>query len=142
MARFDATKKAKKWASRVQGAGQDFADGVDAVQSAPGEAAAAKEATFKQRVNQSIDDGTWRNNVSSVTLGDWKAAAKQGQSAFTSGATKGQPKMQKYLQAAAPVYEQIRAEIQSMPNATDADREARMLRNMRLMKQLKGAGRR
>lgn len=143
MASFDPSKKAAKWASKMAGATQDYVDGVNAVTEAPGVAAAAHQDTLVTRFNQAVQSGQWASAVQSVSLSDWKTATtKYGAQNLQSGAAKGQAKMLRYMQAAAPEYSRIKSEIRSMPNATDADRQARMMRNMQLMKGLKGLGKR
>lgn len=141
MARIDPTKKAQKWANAMSGATQAYKDGINGTEGNPMEMAVAKKDTLKTRFNQSIDDGTWERSLAGRPKSDWSGPALAvGAARLADGASKGQPKMQAYLTKAAPVIEQIRATVRAMPNATDADRRARMLANMEMMKQLKGLG--
>lgn len=142
MANLDAAKLASKWSQRVGSAGQNYVDGTAAVQEAPGVKAAAAAQTAVQRYTQAIQSGQWAQAVASVPLSSWQASTRAAMSSYTAGSSKGQPKLQRYFQVAAPIIAQNKAQVRAMPNATDADREARMMANLRLMRQLKGVSKR
>lgn len=138
MARIDPVKKARKWASKLGAATQDYIDGINGVTESPAQAAIAQQAAMLTRFRQAVERGDWAAALNAVGLNDWKQAAVKGAPNLANGATKGEAKMVKYLQKAAPEYDRIRAEIRSMPNGTDAERKARMDRNLELMKAMKG----
>jgi hypothetical protein len=111
---------------------------VNAVSVAPGQQAAAAQATMRQRLLEAIDSGKWAAAVSAVSLQSWKQSMlTNGLPRIADGARKGQPKMQAFLQQFLPYVQRVQQEIKQMPNVTQADRENRMIQNMRLMSQFK-----
>lgn len=138
MAKFDPVRALAKWQTNFGNATDNYRAGIQAVTESPMQKAVANQDALKQRFNQAIDNGSWAAATGAVQTQDWKNAALAGAGRLPDGAKKGLPKMQRYLQKAAPVIAQIQQEIHSMPNATDAQRKARMDRNYELMKQLKG----
>lgn len=142
MARINAAKKAQKWANKLANAAEDYKDGIDAVTENPAEQAIAKKDAMLARFRKAVENGDWEAALRATGLQGWKDAAKKGAGRLVDGAAKGQAKVQRYLDKAAPEYERIRAEIRAMPNSTDAERTARMLRNQELMKAMKGIGKR
>lgn len=142
MARIDPAKKARKWASKVGAATQDYIDGINAVDVNPAQLAVAQQQAMLTRFRQAVERGDWAAALNAVGLADWKQSAVAGANNFANGAAKGEKKMAKYMAKAAPEYERIRQEIRSMPNGTDAERKARMDRNLELMKAMKGIGKR
>lgn len=141
MPRFDPIQAAKDWQQKLAGSADKYKRKVKAVREHPGVAAARHKDAMRTRVNQAIDDGTWERNVQAGTLQQWQdVTANVGSQNLGTGAQKGLSKMEKFLSAAAPLYDAIVDEVRSMPNATESDRRARMNRNFDLMKQLKGVG--
>lgn len=72
MARVNAQQWLDKWGRRLQAAGPDIQAGVNRVQRAPGQDAAAAADRMLLGVQQAIQDGTWQANVGKVTLQEWK----------------------------------------------------------------------
>ena len=138
MAQKDPTAVSNKWSQNLSNSTNSIRDGVTAVTVAPGQAAAAAQATMRQRLLDAIDSGKWAAAVSNVSLASWKnSMLTTGLTRIADGARKGQPKMQTFLAQFLPFVANVQAQIKSMPNATQADRENRMLANSRLMKQFK-----
>ena len=67
-----ATQISAKWLTNFGNAQQAMTDGVNAVQTAPGQAAAAQVNLWLQRIQASANK--WAANVSAVSLQDWKTA--------------------------------------------------------------------
>ena len=67
-----AAQISAKWLTNFGNAQQAMTDGVNAVQTAPGQAAAAQVNLWLQRIQQSANK--WAANVSAVSLADWKTA--------------------------------------------------------------------
>lgn len=87
---------AAQWASRLGQSGQRITDGVQAVQVAPGQAAARQKAVYVQNVNASADK--WASRVSSVPLSDWQnAMTTKGVQRIGQGATAAQPKFAQFM---------------------------------------------
>jgi len=74
MAKVNATEYAEKWARRIKGSTEDIRRGVARTSEAPGIAAARAEDLMKAKLIASIEDGTWRKNVSAVSLQDWQTS--------------------------------------------------------------------
>lgn len=137
---FDPAAATQDWYDRLRASQDKYKRKVAAVTEAPGQKAAAQQAAMRQHILDAIDSGLWARNVAAVPLGDWKAAATAGASRLVDGATKGRPKVQRYLTAAAPRYAAAQAAVHAMPNVTDADKKARMNANYDAMKAMKGIG--
>lgn len=87
---------AKAWQDGFAAAGQKYTDGVNAVQVAPGQLAAAQKNAYVANVQANA--GIWAAKVGAVSLQDWKtAAATTGAARLATGATKGAPKMQTFM---------------------------------------------
>lgn len=138
MARRDPAKVAQKWSDRLSAAGPDMLEGIQGVTTAPGESAAQREDTMRQRLLEALNSGKWREAVRAITLGQWQEAMRiKGVPRATEAARTSKPKMEAFQREFLPFAEQVSAEIRQMPNATQADREARMLANVRRMREFR-----
>ena len=72
MARVTGQQWLEKWGRRLNAAGPDIQAGVARVQTAPGQAAAAAQQLFAQRLLESINNGSWARGVAGVSLEDWR----------------------------------------------------------------------
>jgi hypothetical protein len=72
---LDPTAATAKWVSRMQAAGQQITEGVNAVTVAPGVSAAKQSAKWLARIQAS--QGKWAKNVAAVSLSDWQTAMTQ-----------------------------------------------------------------
>ena len=134
----DPAAVAAKWSTNLSNSTTSITNGVNAVNQAPGQAAANAQATLRARLLAAIDSGKWAANVSAVSLQQWKQAMLQtGIPRIADGARKGQPKMQTFMAAFLPFLSNVQRQVRAMPNATQADREARMIQNMRLISQFR-----
>jgi hypothetical protein len=94
----NATAAAQKWASNLGAATAAYTAGVQGVTVAPGQKAAAAQASYIARVTEKAP--VWAANVAAVGLGEWQTAAVQkGAPRLASGATAAQPKFTTFLQA-------------------------------------------
>lgn len=124
MAQTDPAAAAAKWASRLSAATPEITAGVNAVQTAPGQKAAAQKALWVQRVQNSADK--WARNVSRVSLEDWKQAMlTKGVNRIGSGAQAAVPKMQQFMAEFLPYVEQGAQRVRSMPKGDLASSIAR-----------------
>lgn len=106
-----AATAAQKWSQNFGAAGQAWATGIEGVQVAPGQLAAAAQARYLAGVQQSAQK--WATKVASVSLATWKQqAVSKGQSRLASGATTGMAKYQTAIQA---VLEAEKSIISSLP---------------------------
>lgn len=77
MAKVNPQEYAEKWGRRLKGATEDIRRGIDRVTEAPGVKAARSKDLMIQKLMEAINDGTWENQVSKVTLEEWKGKAKE-----------------------------------------------------------------
>ena len=87
---------AAKWQQNLSGSTDRIAKGVQAVTTAPGQAAARQKTAYTQGVASNADK--WASNVAKVPLQDWQQAMIQkGAPRIASGAQAAQPKMEAFL---------------------------------------------
>ena len=92
---------AANWQTGFSASGTKYAAGVNAVVVAPGQLAAAQKAAYLANVQASAN--IWASKVAAVDLATWKnATTTTGSARLASGATKGLPKMQSFMQAFLP----------------------------------------
>jgi len=122
--RMDPTAATAKWVNNLSNATQAITTGVQSVTVAPGQAAAAKQATWLARIQASAQK--WATNVSAVSLGDWQQAM------ITVGipriATGAQAKQGKYQAFAVKFYPYLQSgvnTVKAMPKITLQDGIAR-----------------
>ena len=88
-----AAEAAQRWQTGFSGAGARWTAGIQAVDTPPGQAAAAQQARYVAGVNANA--GKWATRVASVSLAAWKqVSVDKGASRLGSGATAGMPKYQ------------------------------------------------
>lgn len=134
MARFTPAEITEKWQRKMQGAGQDYINGVNRVQRSPGELAAQNEAGYVNGVNEAVTTGKWRQNVAAVTLQDWQqAAVSKGAQRLAQGAASAGAKVQAAHERIAPMLDRAAAEVQRIPRDTLENRIARSVAHMRSM---------
>jgi hypothetical protein len=131
----DPATLAQSWAQNLAGAQSRMQAGAQAVQTPPGQAAAAQQAVWLANVTASAN--RWATNVAAVTTAQWQQAY----------ITKGLPRVATGAQAAQPAFAQvlgriIAAEKQIVPGLPargniDAN-IARSAMFARAMNQLKG----
>ena len=114
----------QKWLTNFQNASTAMTDGVNSVQTAPGQLAAAQSALWLQRLQQS--QTKWSTRVAAVSLQQWQQAmitlgiprAQQGASQKQSRYTAFITEYMAFLQGAV-------GQVRSMPKGTLAQSIAR-----------------
>lgn len=102
-----ASDVAQRWQTGFANAGPRWTAGVNAVDVAPGIAAAAAKDRYLAGVTQNVDK--FAANVSRVTLAEWKnLATTKGQARLASGAQAGLPKYQAKIGPVLAAIGQIR----------------------------------
>ncbi len=74
MAKVTAEEYAEKWGRRLKGSTEDIRRGVDKVTIAPGVQAAKQAQKMLAKLTDAVNSGMWANQVSAVSLDDWKLA--------------------------------------------------------------------
>ena len=93
-----ASDAASRWQQGFGAAGPRWAAGIQAVDTPPGQAAAAQQARYVQGVTTNANK--WATRVASVSLATWKqVSVDKGQGRLASGAQAGMPKYQARIAA-------------------------------------------
>lgn len=101
MAQKDPNSVAQKWATNLGGATTAIQDGVNAVTTSPGQAAARNKAGYLAGVNANVNK--WATAVAAVTTNDWQTAMlTKGVPRIATGAAAAQPKMATFMQKLLP----------------------------------------
>ena len=101
------TDAAAKWAQNLGAAGTAYTAGVQAVQTAPGAAAAAASDRYLAGIQANVNK--FKANVGAVSLADWQnAAVTKGAPRLATGATAAQPKVANVLSQLFPYIDQVR----------------------------------
>jgi hypothetical protein len=117
---------AQKWARNLGASTQDIVAGVDAVTTAPTQAAAARKTEMLAKLTNAVNSGKWERGLSRVSLQDWKNAMKdKGVQRVASGAQTAQPKMAAFMTEFLPVAESVSQQTKAMPKMTLEDSIAR-----------------
>jgi len=99
----------------------------------------ATEDKYAAETRKAIDAGRRKAALGKVTMADWyKYAAELGADKLVDGVTKREAKVTGFITAFQPMLTSHLAKIDGLPEATDGDRESRMLENLRGLKALKG----
>jgi hypothetical protein len=121
----------QKWLTNYQNSGTAMTQGVQAVQQAPGQAAAAQVSVWLARIQQSQQK--WATRVASVSLASWQQAMIQR--GIPNGQTAAAAKQDKYT-AFVTQYMQFLpgavAQVKGMPKGTIAQSGQRALAMMNL----------
>lgn len=118
----------------MQGAAQDYTEGVRRVTQAPGERAARNETGYLNGVQEAVSSGKWRENVQRVGLGEWQdAAINKGASRLAAGAQQAQTKVAAAHQRIAPMMDQAAAQVERIPRDTLENRINRSIAWQRSM---------
>lgn len=132
--RGTAAETSERWQKRMKASIPDMQAGVERVQTAPGELAAAKADKMLQNLTKSVTDGRWGRAVAAVPLGEWKQKTKQKMGERVSGGVDAaMGKRQKFDSWMHETINGILPEIDSMPDLTIEDSINRMTTFVRKM---------
>lgn len=123
-----AQEVAKKWQTRTSAAAPDYARGVANTDKDPTALAIAAGPRLLQNFTNAFNSGKWANGLRRSGKAGWQAAvAAKGQTNFSTGVQAAEAKVTEAFQSLLAFEQNLLNNINSMPNVTDADREARML---------------
>ncbi len=111
---LDPTSATNKWVSRMQAAGPQITEGVNAVTTAPGVAAAKQSAKWLAKLQAS--QAKWAKNVAAVSLSDWQTAmTSRGIPNISAGVTAKQGNYAAFAAKFFPYLQAGKATIDAMP---------------------------
>lgn len=136
MARVNAQQWLEKWGRRMNSAGPDVQAGVQRVQTAPGQQAAAAQQLMLQRLQEAIQNGSWARGVQSVSLADWqKSMIDKGIPRIAQGVTQAQRTAGGRIAALLSAVDASAAEANALPKGGIEQSIARAAAFMRGMSQ-------
>jgi hypothetical protein len=140
MPRLSPEQWAAKLATRASAAGQDWLDGVKNPVRDPVQAALKAEPKYRAKMQESLQKGTWAKKMAKVDSAAMKATAERvGSGAYVQGITARADKIQAAGARILPKIYAVADKVAAMPDATDGDRDARMLANVKGLREIKGA---
>lgn len=127
-----------KWKRNMAGAGEAMKAGIQGVTESPNSKAADQSDKYARNVAESVSSGRYAAANRAVSLSDWKtAAAEKGVSNMQNGVRAISGKAVRAMQDQLAYANTVAAQIDGMPNQTEADAEARAIAAIRLMRQYK-----
>jgi len=117
----------------------NYLSGIKSPKADPIARGIATEDKYAAAVRAAIDDKRRSKELGKTTMAEWfKYASELGADKLVDGVTKREAKVSKFITAWQPVLTSHLAKVDALAEATDSDRENRMLENLRGLKALKG----
>lgn len=143
MPRRTPDQAAQRWARSMSAATTNYTEGIQAVQTAPGEAAARNVQGYQDGVARAVASGKWADRVRAVDVNTWKnAAINKGAQRLASGAAAAVDKVRAANERVFPMIDQATSAIANMPRNTPEARIARATAYMTRMHELANGSRR
>jgi hypothetical protein len=121
----------------VNAAGSRWVEGIKNPRRDPQQAALKATARYKEQTLKAINEGRYEQGVAAYSVDQMIATVDAlGANVYTQGVATRVHKIEAAQGVLLPLMARHLATIDAMPAVTDADREARMLANMRGMKQV------
>lgn len=137
MPRRTPQQAAERWSRAMANAGTNYTEGVQSVQTAPGESAARNAQGYVNGVNQAAASGKWQRRVAAVPLETWKSAAiNKGAARLAQGAAQAVDKVRQANERVFPMIDQATSRIANMPRSTPQERIARATAYMTAMSEI------
>lgn len=134
---------AAKQVRRAQEASQDYIAGVQAVTEAPGVKAVRKKDKLRANFLASVDNGKWEANTSAVTREEWQdKTVRKGGERYARGVEESKEAIMAFHEEFQPFVQQVKRELDAMPDATPEQRKAKMVANFDKMSKFKRTRRR
>jgi hypothetical protein len=128
----------EKWKDRLlkraTAAASDWLEGIKSPSRDPIKAAIEADSKWKDRLTQAMKEDRRKKALEKVSHADIVAVVeKLGERTFVDGITAREAKIAKRIAELQPLVQAVSDAIQAMPDATDADREKRLIMARRLM---------
>ncbi len=125
----------EKMIRKASQAGADWEKGIQNPSADPKAAALAAKGKYLQRTQDSLKNDSWAKGVAKYDLDmAIRTALKVGGSGYVNGITARQDKIQAKIDKLQPLVAANKTAVQALPQASDADRENRMIANLRNMR--------
>jgi len=130
----DAVRWGKKLIDNAGRSGDAWLTGMASPSRNPIDAAVAAKDKYYNALDDAKRTGKWEKNTAKVSAADIVATAqKLGTRVYTDGVAAREAKINKRVGELQPLVQAVSDSIQVMSNATDADREKRLLTARKLM---------
>lgn len=117
----------------------NYLEGIKAPKADPIARGIETEGKFADAMRKAIDNEARRKGLEKTDMAAWyKYASTIGADKLVDGVTKREDKVVKFVTTFHPLLVSHLAKIDALAEETDADRENRMLENLRGLKALKG----
>jgi hypothetical protein len=131
----DSGAMTEKYLRNTAAATSDYVRGVRAPKRDPKQAALAANGKWKDRTQKAIQEDRFARGIQSYDAGAAiEAATSDGGAAYAAGIQKRAGKVAAAFSKLAPMLGAVSQTVQQMPQDTDAQREQRMLANLRAMR--------
>lgn len=135
-----ADKMASDLISNAAQRGSQWQEGISNPSRDPIKAALDSKEKYKNNVMAALQSGKWERNIAKVSHADIvKTVTALGSGVYTQGISARADKIKAAFAELQPKLQAVSNAIQALPNGTDADREKRMLENLKLMRKI-GSG--
>lgn len=135
----DATRMTEKYLRKVSQAAPDWVAGMQNPKANFRDAAIAAKGKWSDGVTRAMQNDSFARGMGAVDVAEAIATATSDNgNAYVAGVNKRKAKVGRAFTKLAPALGAISSSIRSMPQDTPADREQRMLKNLQLMRELKG----
>jgi len=130
----------KRQLDTLKSVGEDnYAVGIAKPAKDPIAAGIAAEDKYATEVKKAVDAKSRKAALEKTTMAEWyKYASELGKKRLVEGVTKREAKVSAFITAFQPMLSSHVGRIDALPQATDKEREDKMLENLRGLKALKG----
>jgi len=117
----------------------NYLSGIKAPKADPILRGIATEDKYAEETKKAINAGSRKAALSKTSMAEWyKYSSELGADKLVDGVIKREPKVAAFITAFQPMLTTHLAKVDALSERTDADRESRMLENLRGLKALKG----
>jgi len=117
----------------------NYIQGIAAPKADPIERGIATDPKWKANLRKAMEEDRRKKALEKTSMAEWyKYAHDIGADKLVDGVIKREAKVKAFVSGWHPLLTEHLAKIDALPEETDADREKRMLENLRGLKALKG----